>query len=172
MVQTYNIHTFPRSVTHSLLVGLDRSQAWIAAWRNGQRITGNPLVDALMISFGLKLDSYIEYRDGNSTYAVLETERSLNIAALALRFASISGVRYAHPNSFAGDGNDIAAQSFGNYWQLDYSVGHGDCPSGCISRYRWTFRVASNGLVKIVGSSGTLPSAPISLPPGFTIIRD
>lgn len=39
-------------------------------------------------------------------------------------------------------------------FQLDVTIGWGDCPAGCISHHTWTFEVAADGTVTRKGESG------------------
>jgi hypothetical protein len=43
--------------------------------------------------------------------------------------------------------------------RLDYSVGYGDCPAGCIGRRFYHFVVHADGTVEYRGASGTPPPA-------------
>jgi hypothetical protein len=56
-----------------------------------------------------------------------------------------------------GDGPDIRASVHGEGWRLDYSVGFGDCPAGCIYRHTWSFAVSGDGVVTFLGRSGEPP---------------
>lgn len=152
VVDLYRIHTFPAPATHELIVGVDPARGWVRQWRNGQRLTGNERIDALMEKFDLDLERYYSWSSGHA--AVLRSAEPLNIAALAHRFSGIRGVRYAEPNGFGGDGNDIRAQVVDSGIRLDYSIGFGDCPAGCTGRHTWSFVVDTNGRTTYLGSSG------------------
>ena len=58
-----------------------------------------------------------------------------------------------------GDGNDIRA-SRADLILLDYSVGYGDCPAGCIGRRFYHFAVHEDGTVDYLGASGSPPPQP------------
>ncbi len=146
--QIVGIHTFPRRSTHEILVAVEGTAAWIRPWQQGQRLTGNPTVDNLLEQF--KLDVAYRYSN-NFEFAFLRSEKPLNTLALSRRFAGIPGVRFAEPNGFAGDGDDIEITPRPNAWELTYSVGSGDCPAGCINRTYWTFWVDGAGNVTYLG---------------------
>ena len=81
--------------------------------------------------------------------------------ATAIVFASDDGVVAAIDGSgekvvAAGDGNDIRALR-GAPILLDYSVGYGDCPAGCIARRTYHFAVHADGTVEYLGASGSPP---------------
>ncbi len=153
VVAIYNIHTFPSPETHFLIVAVDSTAQWAAAWRQGNRLTGNVQIDLLMEEFNLELDGYCS-TPWFPQSARLRSSKPLNIAALAKRFTGIAGIRWAEPDGVMGDGPDIRAQSKTTYWQLEYSIGWGDCPAGCIARHFWAFDVYYNGRVQYVGSWG------------------
>lgn len=163
VVNTYNIYTFPKHNTRELLVAVDPTKVWTAAWRNGKRLTGNAEIDALMEQFDLELKGYLS----GSNIAVLRTGRPLNTLALAKLLTPIEGVRYADDSSTGGGGSDIRAEFKGSYWQLDYSVGFGDCPAGCSQRTTWTFHAYPDGTVQFAGRSGDAPPPPRELPSGI-----
>ena len=152
----YEIHAFPEPVLHRFLLGVDPDAGWTEAWREGWRETGNPDVDGLVETYGLELERY-RAREGGPDLAVLVSEDPLDIAALARRFLPVGGVVSAEPDAVAGDGNDIRGAALGPGWRLEYSVGFGDCPTGCISRHTWTFRVEGDGTVTFLGSEGPPP---------------
>ena len=163
VVNTYNIHAVPRVNTRELLVGVDSTKAWTQAWRNGKRLTGNAEIDALMEQFDLDLKQYLSV----SNIAVLRTGRRLNTPAIARLFNGIQGVEYANVNGVLTDGGDIQAEFKGNYWQLKYSIGFGDCMAGCSDRTTWTFNVYPDGGVQFAGRSGSRLPSPRELPSGI-----
>ena len=146
------IHTFPRPETREILVRVDPAAAWADAWRSGVAQTGNPTVDELVTTYDLVVDRFYEWSIGD--YAVLRAGAPLNAAALAALFVPIEGVLAAETNGMGGDGDDIRARPRSAGWQLDYSIGFGDCPAGCINRRTWSFLVDSDGAVRYLGSSG------------------
>jgi hypothetical protein len=149
VVELHRIHTFPDFPLHEVLVGVDPAQSWVQEWQSGNRLTGEPTVDAPMQADGLELVRYYGWISGNAV--LLRSNQPLNTAALSRRFTGIAGVRYVEPNRYAGDGNDIRARIQGGAWRLDYSFGTGDCPAGCTYRRTWSFLVESSGAVRFLG---------------------
>lgn len=158
VVDTYNIHTLPRPHTRELLVTVDPTQPWTRAWRDGKQLTGNAEIDALMKRFDLKLAKYFS----SLNIASVQAGRPLNTPALAKLLTNIKGVRSAEASG-STDGSDIRAEFKGSYWQLDYILGFGDCPSGCTGRTTWRFNVYPNRSVKFAGRSGDAPPPPRKL---------
>lgn len=141
------IHALPRRSPTRLLVGAVPGSGVAEAWRAGSAETGHPTVDALVESYGLTLDRYLESID----LGVLVSPCPLNTVALAAQFGGSADVRYAEPDGLAGDGDDVEAVRTDGGWVLDFSSGSGDCPAGCIERTYWTFRVDGDG-VQYLGS--------------------
>jgi hypothetical protein len=49
-------------------------------------------------------------------------------------------------------------------YQVTFTVGWGDCPAGCIEKHVWTFVVAPDGRVGLIGEEG--PVVPPNVMPG------
>jgi hypothetical protein len=158
VVDVFRIHTFPRPQTRQVMVRVDPTHAWTQAWSQGNTVTGSPAVDSLVLRYGLALRNYYRWTIGE--VAVLHAGQPLNATALAARFAPIPGVIWAEQDGVGGDGGDIRASRSGDAWRLDYSVGYGDCPAGCINRRTWSFSVSAAGAVRYLGASGSPPPAP------------
>jgi hypothetical protein len=155
VIDLYRIRTFPEPATREIMVRVDPTQGWTAAWREYNARTGNQAVDALVETYGLSVRAYYQWSIGE--VAMLRSSRPLNAAALATRFEPIPGVIWAERNGAVGDGPDIRASVHGEGWRLDYSVGFGDCPAGCIYRHTWSFAVSADGVVTFLGRSGEPP---------------
>lgn len=146
--EVVDIHTFPRYNTHEVIVAVDTTVGWTEAWQAGERLTGQPDIDALLEDYELS----VEYKPSSAqSYALVRSETPINPVALSEQFESIGGVVYAEQNGYAGDGNDIEATVESDAVVLTYSRGWGDCPAGCIHREAWTFRVEGDGTVRFVG---------------------
>jgi hypothetical protein len=158
VVDMYRIRTFPSPATRELMVRVDPAREWTTAWKDLNAMTGDPSIDSLVEEYDLSVRIYYEWTIGE--VAVLRAARPLHVAALATRFEPIPGVIWAEPNGAIGDGNDIRARRHGDGWRLDYSVGFGDCPAGCINRHTWSFAVTAAGAVTFLGRSGPPPPPP------------
>lgn len=42
----------------------------------------------------------------------------------------------------------------GGGYEIELTIGWGDCPAGCTNRHVWTFRVAPDGKVQLVSETG------------------
>ncbi|AHG93562.1 hypothetical protein J421_6027 (plasmid) [Gemmatirosa kalamazoonensis] len=151
VVTLYRIHAFGES-QQLIVIADDPLPRWADALAHGVLHTGDASIDALVARYGLTLDQ--RYALTTGLMVTLGATRPTNMAALATRFASIAGVRAAEPNGSGGDGDDIRAEPSSGGWRLEYSVGYGDCPAGCISRHYWTFDVDGAARVTYRGSRG------------------
>ncbi len=164
VVTLYRIHTFPRPDVMRLAVAVSHAADWGAAWKRGERLTGNPEVDTLLLRWDLTLGRYYVLSSLDFDLATLLASRPLNLFPLSDLFKPIHGVWDAYPEGWGGDGNDITAKPDADAWVLDYSVGYGDCPAGCLSHRFWTFRVARDGTVQFLGARGSPPPPPGTRP--------
>ena len=85
---------------------------------------------------------------------VLEAKTTLNTDALISTLNEIGGIKRAEYEQASGDGNDIEIRPFEEYLELTYSVGYGDCPSGCRFRTYWQFKVFADCSIEYVGNFG------------------
>jgi hypothetical protein len=69
-------------------------------------------------------------------------------------FSKFEGVRFAEPDGYAGDGNDITAVAEDGKIKYTFILGWGDCPAGCTASHFWEFEVSINGNVKFNRSYG------------------
>ncbi len=54
------------------------------------------------------------------------------------------------------------AEESADGYRLEFEVGWGDCPAGCIDRHRWTYEVARDGSVELIAEEG--PPVPAGVP--------
>jgi hypothetical protein len=155
VVEAYAIHTYPYPSTRSLVVAAASAETWVQHLIAGDVPTGNATVDDLLARYALTLGTVWHFRDGEALLT-LTPDEPLNIAALAPLFSRVAGVRYAEPDGFVGDGNNLEGSIPDSRVLLSYSVGSGDCPSGCINRRYYRFAVSADGMVEYLGASGIL----------------
>jgi len=158
VVDVYGIHSMGPA-TRSLLLWLLGTETWVQRLARREIPTGEPAVDTLLARYSLTVGSVYAMHDGD-LLLTLGPPEPINIKALAGRFQGITGVRFAEPNNVIGGGNDIGGSIDGSRVLLDYSVGYGDCPSGCIARRFYHFAVHDDGTVEYLGASGAPPPQP------------
>jgi hypothetical protein len=152
VVNLFSIHTFPQPRFNEFLIGVtDTNLLWIKKWRNGELITGNKEMDDLVNKYSITIKN--SYKNFPLTF-LMNTSQINNLDALCLLFSKFQGVRFAEPNGYAGDGNDITAVANDGKIKYKFRLAWGDCPAGCIASHSWEFEVNLNGEVKYIRSSG------------------
>lgn len=150
IIDHYKIHTREDPSLTRLIILIDTTKEWTRAWINGQRLTGNSDIDELILTYNLQLGERWFF----SNYHTLISPIPLNLLALKNLFKKIDGVLDATPDRLIGDGNDI----FFNYDRSNklyrFAYGWGDCPSGCIYRHFWDFKVTSFEKVRFITEYG------------------
>jgi hypothetical protein len=121
----------PRAVPDEIMIGLTAEAA--EQFRNGQYHA----LDELNETYGvIEIDSHLL---SFIRLLILKFDQIYNTELLSQIYAdaNLPGVRYAEPNYRIGDGSTIIAEPpyycFVHAW--------GDCPSGCIYREYWYFKV-------------------------------
>ncbi|HKC40529.1 MAG TPA: hypothetical protein VKC15_13380 [Gemmatimonadales bacterium] len=160
VVDVYAVHAYPWPATGSMILELFDSEAWVQRLARGEVPTGEPTVDALMARYALSVGNVYRSSATGNVLLTLASPEPLNFEGLAKLFAGITGVRFAEPNGYVGDGNDIRGSMADARLLLDYSVGYGDCPAGCINRRSYHFAVTFDGTVEYLGASGSPPPPP------------
>lgn len=155
------IHVFPFRSLRSLMVRADSTLPWMEQLQQGNIPTGTPAIDELMADYGITVTDYFTWPWlGGDHMAVLSTGFNVNVLPLCALFMAQPGVADADPNGVCCDGSTIADSVHTDHVNLLYSLGWGDCFSGCIFRRYWEFNVLPDCTVEYVGSYG----APLNLP--------
>ncbi len=152
IIDRYNIHTSKNPSLNSMILGLQSNLDWAQRWREGFSLTGNEKADNYISQYDLRIANF--YTSGNREIFVVETPFYLNILALASHFEPLEGVAYAEPNSYFGGGTEIRASIESEYVKYIFEFGWGDCPSGCIYKHYWIYRVYYNGEVEFIEEYG------------------
>src|SRR5262245_54761774 len=147
-----DLHTRSDPELHQLLVKVDSTKEWVAAWRSLRTPTGVPELDLLLNRYMLRVDRYYTWSIGH--YVVLQATPPLNLAGLARSLEAIDGILYATPDHRVGDSDDIVVERRSKAWVLRYLFKWGDCFAGCISQHFWEFEVTFDGTVRFTGSGG------------------
>ena len=134
---------------YAFTVKVDISYPWTEAWQNLETITGDPLMDTILVRYSL----YIQYFDNFSwgNYATLFTDSIWNPKALEDSLELVPGVIYADTEGCTGGAGKIVFDKISDERYFDFTVQWGDCYSGCICYYRWKFKVSSNCQVTYLG---------------------
>ena len=159
VVDVYGIHSFPYPATRNLYMIVAGDQPWAQRLAQDSVPTGNAVVDQLLSDYDLSFSRAYNMSTGE-LLIVLRSANALNMDALAPKFLAAPGVRGAGPDHGCCDGNDIDGSIEEAHVLLDYSVGYGDCPSGCIGRRFYHFAAHADGTVEYLGASGSPPPRP------------
>lgn len=149
----YLIHTFRNPSMHNVTISVDSTEDWVKSWRDGNRLTGNEMIDSIMNEYDLELEDYREAPWYDS--ATLFSDLPVNTIALATLFEPVDGVIFFEANGYGGDGNDVTAADKDTHWEFRFFVKWGDCIAGCISEHYWKFSVHPDGTVEFTGSGGS-----------------
>lgn len=147
----YCVHdnSSPGQLYHELLIGVDGSYGWTSAWKSLQALTGNPLIDTLVVAYSLGIREFYDWSFGS--YALITTDSLWNIYALMDEFRKVPGVRNAEPNALIGTAGRIMHRSIGDTHFFDFFFEFNDCFDGCDNHRRWSFRVNPGCTVDYLG---------------------
>lgn len=150
----FEIHSFPDYVMNKFSIAADSSLYWMKELKNGNLTTGNSTIDSAITKYGLRIVLY-QVSPASSTHTVsFNSKDNYNLLALTKTLDTISGVQYVEPDGFFGDGNNILDSVYNDHVELIYSIGWGDCPSGCTGEHLWKFNVYFDCSVEFVESYG------------------
>ncbi|HPN37148.1 MAG TPA: hypothetical protein PL041_02010 [Melioribacteraceae bacterium] len=146
VIEQYKIGVYPNPETKNFLIEIDTSEAWVKTLILNHTYSGNQKFDSLTNRYNLKFSNYFNFIgfNGFSYYS----ESQINLNALFYQLKDIKGIKNAFADNSLGDGSNITAEVFDDFVELIYSFGFGDCPSGCIYRHYWKFRVYYDGIVE------------------------
>lgn len=155
----YDFH-FPRASLRSISITVSKTIPWYLNLRNDTSApTGYTPFDDLMSAYDLSVATIYEFADLLNYHTVhLEADTFLNSGYLATLFDTLDGVYYSSGSEVSLDGDYIQGQLFEDYVSLLFSVGEGDCPSGCMFRYFWEFRVYEDCSVEFMGNNRDITS--------------
>lgn len=162
VVDFFNIHALEAPVTNSFVLYVDTSFAWVREWENSEIFTGLDAIDSWVDSFDLVLSRstemvYNEDLGGDYLKVSIQTNHQLNMKPLMAAFVQVDGVVGADQEVYESDTQKDIKYEYnepGNYVNLTYSYGWGDCQTGCTNEHFWTFRVDLNDCTVELTSDG------------------
>jgi len=164
------IHQYRNPLVTRIRIQVDTGSIWGKNLANGVIPTGDPTVDSILDSYQVFLDTSYQHQT-NAITIELESKITINVIALRKIFDSIPGVVDTY-NHVIGDGDFISCKIANDTVTLLYSMGWGDCPSGCTERRTWEFTVFPDCSVRFDGSYGDpLPSWSVYEPIQKTIFK-
>lgn len=148
VIETYNVHALP--TPNRFMISLDTAYPWTNNWIHGNAKTGNNTIDQLLENNNIEVVEYFSFIET----VVLEAKSPINTAAFLSALNEIGGIKRVEYEQTSGDGNDIEVRVFDDYLEMTYSVGYGDCPSGCRFRTYWQFKVFNDCTIEFAGEFG------------------
>jgi hypothetical protein len=150
------INARPDHDLYTLIVNVENDAPWRAKWEAGTLTTGETELDTLLTNYKAKRVEKIGTYDSYTTF-VLHFEDPLNPKALESRFTdSTEDIEDCDPNGIVGDGNRIERELRNGTRIYRFSLGWGDCPSGCTYRRTYTATINADGTI-LLTESGDRP---------------
>ena len=125
-------------ISNSIYVKLDTSASWFQNWENETITTNDSFLDSLFIQFGF--DS-VRFTFPIINVFSLYTDEYLNLEAFSELIEMNDNIVYAERITGAGDYSEIIYNYIGEEQFFDFTIGWGDCPSGCIFQQTWSFKI-------------------------------
>lgn len=136
----------PDAVLKDVPLGLKLTAPWLEAWKSGTLTTGDAAVDALLTRHHVT-EVRFQWAYSDHAWFMLKTGQPLNTRAFsALLKDSSPQFLYVESNGIVGDGSRITFEQAENARRYTFSVGWGDCPSGCIYRHSWEFTLVGGDI--------------------------
>jgi hypothetical protein len=152
------IHTLKAPNLRQILVVLEKDSPFKENWSKGMTLTNNLYLNQLTSKYKISIKNYRETSVGPSL--MMETPNNVNTKELAFLVKNFESIRTAEVQGLVGDGNDITYGSDSkNAMAIKYSIGEGDCPSGCTNRKFWIFYIMPDGTVNYMGTRGKISAA-------------
>ena len=136
------IHAFKDFVYDQILISTEAS--WNQPWRDGNIITGENYIDSLGMVFNL---NSVNLSGIYNEYFSLSFSFPLKTPLLAELYEKQEDIIWASANGYGGDGDNIEMLQVRDSLLFAFSIGIGDCPSGCIYRYYWYISVYKTDVI-------------------------
>ncbi|MCB2220471.1 MAG: hypothetical protein KQI35_08760 [Bacteroidetes bacterium] len=140
IVEKYNIHVFPWLGMQSISLQVDTAALEVMKLIQ-EKPTGNAKLDIIIHEYNFTdVQPSLYYPEFN--WITITAEQPLNLLPIMEELASLPVFYQVGLGGGAvGDGNTIELSQDGLVLKLDFSIGWGDCPSGCLYRKHWIFVV-------------------------------
>lgn len=141
----YSIHVFPdlrfsQYVLNSqITLQADTNFTWIKAYIQDSLVSGNIKFDSVTSLYNFRL-LYVTYLTSR-TFLVIGSADVLHLKPLISFLESLDGIELANAGHVCCDGNDIDVTFANDTVFINFSIGWGDCPSGCINTHYWKYSV-------------------------------
>lgn len=173
----YCVHdrTSSEMTWQSMMVWVDTSVAWTAAWQNLTTLTGNSYIDSLVNKYGLSVSGFTNYSFGS--IAEVNTNRFLNLNTLLDSIELEPAVSLAEANATIGLAGKITYSEVNSVRYYNFRFEFSDCFDGCDNYREWQFAVNTDCSVNYLGFTdfGFFGVQPLPAPTNcnlFTAIKE
>ncbi|MDL2306108.1 hypothetical protein LJC72_12350 [Bacteroides sp. OttesenSCG-928-D19] len=113
--------------------------------------TGETSLDNLLDTYSFdSVSTFYSYPE--FSWLTIHTKKEYNMIPIEKAFDKLESVQIAEFNKgCVGDGNTMTLMREANHAIITFSIGHGDCPAGCIYHKYWEFKV-SDGIARFIKS--------------------
>jgi hypothetical protein len=127
----------------SIVMQVNTNEPHIKNMAESRIPTGNAKLDNLLQKYKIaSITKSLNFSISNSI--IVNTSESYNLIPIIAELNTVPGITSAENNGGCFDGNDLKINVIGSKTIIDFSVGSGDCPAGCIYREHWLFSVENN----------------------------
>ncbi len=142
----------PLTVSNRMNIKIDTSVTWYQNWIDENIVTNDPFIDTLIQKYEFEISSTLPILP---EWFTVRTDQYINLDALADSLETHNSILSAERRTNVGGRGRIVYESqFGNQY-LEFWLGWGDCPSGCINWHTWLFTIGDNCEVDFTGSTGS-----------------
>jgi hypothetical protein len=140
VIELYDIHVFPWLGMRSISIQTDTAAPEVKKLIHSEP-TGNDKLDSIVNQYKFtEVSVSLYYPEFN--WITIIAEKPLNLFPI---MEELENLPFFYQVGFGGgaigDGNTIELNRDGQVFKLDFSIGWGDCPSGCLYRKHWVFVV-------------------------------
>lgn len=147
-----NVHTSPDLAIDHLILVIKKNEPWAAGLKNGGSRTGTREIDSMIDKYGINL-SLVNWDDEHNA-VVINSEKPLNISALANDIRRKVNVVKVVENSPKNRGNDIQVKQTQSGWLVTYIYRFGSQFGNANKEHHWRFECSKNYEVKFIEESG------------------
>ena len=143
--KTYKIHARLCYTLNSIYLKVQTDRPEIINLSKGNIPTGNQQLDNLLMTYQFdSVQTFVSYPGFN--WLTIYSRNEYNLIPIVNKFSLISSIIDTdwEKGYCIGDGNTITMIRSKNSAQVIFSIGDGDCPSGCIYHKYWEFQVSNN----------------------------
>lgn len=145
-----------------LKISADSNFLWMKNIRQGIFPCGKSKIDSLLVKYSFVKQNYSTYSfSGLADAFFTSAPNQYNMLAMTNIFGTIPsvtinfGIQYSGHPMIMFDGGNLTDTLTNSYIDFKYNYYWGDCPSGCIFRAQWKFRIHNNCNVEYLGHSGS-----------------